>query len=243
MPPFSPSRSHLTIPRERTKPPLSSSLPIAPTSSNPSLPPSFLQTHTDPSPLTHQCTAINLLQSGTTNILILEKSAGLGGTWRDNRYPGCCCDVWSHLYSFSFDQNPSWTREYPGQEEILSYLQGVAHKYELYRYIRFNTSVTEARWDEGKGKWGVQVEVSGGKEREFVGEEGGYRIESDYLVSAVGQLNVPRLPDIEGLEGYKGKVMHSARWDWTYGLEGKRAAIIGELISPFEVWCQRAVNG
>jgi cation diffusion facilitator CzcD-associated flavoprotein CzcO len=101
----------------------------------------------------------------------------------------------------------------------------VAHRYELYRYIRFNTSVREARWEEGEGRWRVQVEVTGGKEREF-GE--GYELSADYLVSAVGQLNVPRLPEIEGLEGFRGKIMHSARWDWTYALEGKRTAIIGE---------------
>jgi cation diffusion facilitator CzcD-associated flavoprotein CzcO len=147
------------------------------------------------------------------------------------------------LYSYSFCPNPSWTREYPGQEEILSYLQGVAHKYELYRYIRFNTSVSEARWDEAKGKWGVEVEVQGGKEREFVGEQGGYRIEADYLVSAVGQLNVPRLPEIEGLEGFRGKIMHSARWDWTYGLEGKRTAIIGELVLFYAVAWHFATKG
>lgn len=132
--------------------------------------------------------------------------------------------MWSHLYSYSFEQNPDWTREYPGQEEILAYLQGVAHKYQLYRYVRFNTAVQEARWDEETKKWLVDVEVLGGKDAEFNRE---YTIKSDFLVSAVGQLNVPRLPDIEGLEGFKGKVMHSARWDWTYDLAGKKAAIIG----------------
>ncbi|ETN37694.1 uncharacterized protein HMPREF1541_07317 [Cyphellophora europaea CBS 101466] len=171
------------------------------------------------------CTAIDLLtRNRCQNFIILEKSAGLGGTWRDNKYPGCCCDVWSHLYSYSFEQNPAWTREYPGQEEILEYLLGVAHKYELYRYIRFNSAVEEARWDEIENKWKVDVEVQGGKDAEFGSH---YTITSDFLVSAVGQLNVPRLPDIEGLESFKGKIMHSARWDWSYDLTGKKAAIIG----------------
>jgi cation diffusion facilitator CzcD-associated flavoprotein CzcO len=156
--------------------------------------------------------------------VILEKSSGLGGTWRDNRYPGCCCDVWSHLYSYSFEQNPDWTREYPGQEEILSYLLGVAQKYGLYRYIRFNTAVEEAHWDDDKKEWKVDVRVLGGKDAEF-GDE--YTISAGYLVSAVGQLNVPRLPDIEGLESFRGKMMHSARWDWSYELKDKKAAIIG----------------
>lgn len=177
-----------------------------------------------------QCTAIDLLtRNQCQNLIIVEKSAGLGGTWRDNKYPGCCCDVWSHLYSYSFEPNAEWTREYPGQEEILGYLLGVAHKYQLYRYIRFNTAVQEARWDDEAKKWNVAVEVLGGKDAEF-GKE--YTVACDYLVSAVGQLNMPRMPDIEGLEGFKGKVMHSARWDWSYDLKGKKAAIIGALLSP-----------
>ena len=174
-----------------------------------------------------QCTAINLLTHPTdpiSNFIILEKSCGVGGTWRDNRYPGCCCDVWSHLYSYSFEQNPDWTREYPGQEEILSYLMGVAGKYGLWKHVRFNSGVEEAVWDEALQKWKVSVKVLGGKDVEF-GEE--YEIKADYVVSAVGQLNVPKMPDIEGLDAYKGKIMHSARWDWTYDLKDKKVAIIG----------------
>ena len=132
--------------------------------------------------------------------------------------------VWSHLYSYSFEQNPDWTREYPGQEEILRYLMGVAQKYDLYRHVRFNTAVESAQWDDASKKWKTTVSVQGGKDAEFGST---YTISSDFLVSAVGQLNVPRLPDIEGLEDFKGKLMHSARWDWSYSLGGKRVAIIG----------------
>jgi cation diffusion facilitator CzcD-associated flavoprotein CzcO len=132
--------------------------------------------------------------------------------------------VWSHLYSFSFEQNSHWTREYPGQEEILQYLMGVAHKYELYRYIRFNTSVESARWDDAEKKWKTEVTVQGSKDAEF-GDS--YTLTSDFLVSAVGQLNVPKLPNIEGVDLFKGKLMHSARWDWSYDLRGKKVAIIG----------------
>ncbi|KAK5102411.1 hypothetical protein LTR70_000197 [Exophiala xenobiotica] len=171
------------------------------------------------------CTAIDLIQrNNCKNFVILEKSGGVGGTWRDNKYPGCCCDVWSHLYSYSFEQNSDWTREYPGQEEILRYLVGVAQKYELYRYVRFNSSVESAKWDDATKKWNIDVRVDGSKDAEFGSQ---YTMKSDFLVSAVGQLNQPKLPNIEGVDTFKGKLMHSARWDWSYDLRGKKVAIIG----------------
>ncbi|ORY00542.1 flavin-binding monooxygenase-like protein [Clohesyomyces aquaticus] len=171
------------------------------------------------------CMAIDLIKRNQChNLVIVEKSSGIGGTWNDNKYPGCCCDVWSMLYSYSFEQNPDWTREYPGQEEILNYLRNVAHKYGLYKYIRFNTSVETATWDDATSKWKVDVKVTGGKDAEFSPQ---YTIESDFLISAVGQLNQPRYPEIEGLENFKGKKMHSARWDWSYGLQGRKIGVIG----------------
>ncbi|KAF2714814.1 flavin-binding monooxygenase-like protein [Pleomassaria siparia CBS 279.74] len=171
------------------------------------------------------CMAIDLIKRNQChNFIIVEKSSGIGGTWNDNKYPGCCCDIWSMLYSYSFEQNPDWTREYPGQEEILDYLRNVAHKYKLYNYIRFNTSVDSATWDASKSKWNVQVRVTGGKDAEF---NPAYTIDADFLVSAVGQLNQPRYPEIEGIENFKGKLVHSARWDWSYSTQGKRIGIIG----------------
>ncbi|OCK79129.1 cyclohexanone monooxygenase [Lepidopterella palustris CBS 459.81] len=171
------------------------------------------------------CMAIDLIKRNKChNFIIVEKSSGVGGTWHDNKYPGCCCDVWSLLYSYSFEQNPDWTREYPGQEEILDYLTGVAEKYKLYKYIRFNTSVEEARWDDAELRWKVDVKVSGDKDSEFGNK---YTITSDYLVSAVGQLNLPAYPKIPGIDEFKGKMMHSARWDWSYNFEGKKIAVIG----------------
>ncbi|KAK4985050.1 hypothetical protein LTR66_000197 [Elasticomyces elasticus] len=129
------------------------------------------------------------------------------------------------LYSYSFEQNADWTREYPGQEEILEYLISTAQKYNLYKYIRFNTSVEEAVWDDQEHKWKTKVKLSpGSKDSEYIPE---YTISSDFLVSAVGQLNSPKYPDIPGLEDFKGKKMHSARWDWSYDLTGKRIGIIG----------------
>jgi len=178
--------------------------------------------------LTHYggiCAAIDLLRRNEChNFIIVEKSGGIGGTWRDNIYPGCCCDVWSHLYSFSFEQNPGWTREYPGQEEILEYLTGVAQKYGLYRYIRFNTAAEQAEWDDLKKKWRTRVTVAGGKDSEY---GVAYTIDSDFLVSAVGQLNVPSYPKIPGIGDYAGKLMHSARWDWSYDMRDKKIAVIG----------------
>lgn len=136
----------------------------------------------------------------------------------------CIKDVWSHLYSLSFEPNPKWTREYPGQEEILDYLVDVAHKYQLYKHIRFNTAVEEARWDEGTKTWQTKLTRLGSKDAEF-GKD--YTVTSNFLVSAVGQLNVPKYPDIQGLDSFSGKLMHSARWDWDYDLKDKRIGIIG----------------
>jgi cation diffusion facilitator CzcD-associated flavoprotein CzcO len=158
------------------------------------------------------------------NFIILEKGCGFGGVWRDNVYPGCCCDIWSHLYSFSFEQNPEWTRKYSDQEEILAYLTGVAEKFGLYKHVRFNTTVEQAQWDENEQKWKTTVRVTGGKDAEF---RDSYTITSDFLVSAVGQLNFPSYPNIPGMDDFKGKLMHSARWDLGYELEGMNVAVIG----------------
>ncbi|KAF2434286.1 putative flavin-binding monooxygenase [Tothia fuscella] len=172
------------------------------------------------------CTAINLLRhTPIRNFLLLEKGSQIGGTWNDNQYPGCCCDVWSHLYSLSFEPNPSWSREYPGQEEIHAYLKRVCQKWGLYSFIQFNSVVEDARWDGETLKWCSKVRVTGGKSEEFAKE--GYVIKSDYLVSAVGQLNMPYYPDIPGLGEFKGTVMHSARWDWSKRIEGLNVGIIG----------------
>jgi cation diffusion facilitator CzcD-associated flavoprotein CzcO len=133
-------------------------------------------------------------------------------------------DVWSHLYSLSFEPNPKWTREYPGQEEILDYLVDIAHKYKLYKHIRFNTAVDEARWDEDTKTWETKLTRLGSKDAEF---GTGYTVTSDYLVSGVGQLNIPEFPSIPGLDTFQGKSMHSARWDWDYDIRGKRIGIIG----------------
>ncbi|EXJ95632.1 hypothetical protein A1O1_00754 [Capronia coronata CBS 617.96] len=140
--------------------------------------------------------------------------------------------VWSHLYSFSFEQNPDWTREYPGQEEILEYLMGIAQKYELYPYTRFNTAVDAAFWENAAKKWKTTVSIQGGKDAEF-GRS--YTVTSDFPVSGVGQLNVPNLPDILALDEFRGKLMHSARCDWSYYQRFPNWAI-PRLDAPIPSW-------
>ena len=132
----------------------------------------------------------------------------------------------------SFEPNPNWSREYPGQEEIHEYLIDVAHKYKLYKHIRFNTEVEEAEWNEATNTWQTKIIRNGGKEAEF-GQR--YTITSDFLVSAVGQLNIPKYPEILGLESFQGKVMHSARWDWDYDLRSKKIGIIGVGASSVQI--------
>ncbi|KAL4764175.1 flavin-containing monooxygenase [Aspergillus foveolatus] len=161
------------------------------------------------------CMAIDLIKRNKChNFVILEKSSGVGGTWRDNNI----------LYSYSFEQSTKWSRQFPGQEELLAYLTHVAEKYGLHKYVRFNSEVTEARWSEEEKKWKVSTKVSGDKDNQFTRS---YVLSTDFLISAVGQLNFPREPDIPGLKEFRGKMMHSARWDWTYNYENKRIAIIG----------------
>lgn len=129
------------------------------------------------------------------------------------------------MYSLSYEQNCDWTREYPGQEEILSYLVGVAQKYKIYEHVRFNTSVENAVWNDETKRWHVDVKTAeGSKDAEF---SPAYQIKTDFLVSAVGQLNQPKWPEIDGIENFVGKKMHSARWDWSYDLTDKKIAVLG----------------
>lgn len=128
------------------------------------------------------------------------------------------------MYSISHEPNPEWSREYPGQQEIHQYLKKICHKWGLYNYIRFNTSVEEARWQEKECKWSTSIKVTGGKAAEF-GDA--YSIRSDYVVSAVGQLNTPGYPDIPGIKDFEGVIMHSARWDWSKPTAGMRVGVVG----------------
>ncbi|MFF5988105.1 flavin-containing monooxygenase [Prauserella flavalba] len=158
--------------------------------------------------------AIQLRKEGREDFVILEKADDVGGTWRDNTYPGCACDIQSHMYSFSFEQNPEWSRSFSPQPEIYDYMRRVARKYDLYRFIRFGQEMTGARWDADENRW--YVSTSGGDE--FAGR---------YLVAGVGALHLPQIPDLPGIERFQGRSFHSAEWDHDFDLRGKRVAVIG----------------
>ncbi len=165
--------------------------------------------------------AISLKKAGIDSFTIFEKSDGVGGTWRDNTYPGSGCDVPSHLYSFSFAPNPDWTHAYSLQPEILAYFENCARKFDLPGHCRFRTELESASFDEAAGLWRLRTKD---------GEE----IAAEVLVSAVGQLNRPLYPKLPGLEVFRGKTFHSARWDHGYDLEGKRVAVIGNGASALQ---------
>ncbi len=166
-------------------------------------------------------TAILLKQAKITSFVLLEKAGEVGGTWRENTYPGAACDVASHLYSFSFEPNPAWSRTFSPQPEILEYLKHCARKYELLPYIRFHTEVTGARFDEGRGTWSVST-------------RGGLRVEARSLVLGNGALHIPTFPGIPGRESFQGVQFHSAQWRHDVELSGKTVAVVGTGASAIQ---------
>ena len=158
-------------------------------------------------------TAIRLRQSGITDFVVFERAAELGGTWRDNTYPGCACDVESHLYALSFTGRPDWTRKFAGQDEIWSYLRDTADAYGVTPHIRYRHGVTDATWSDAEARW--TIETSGGAYRAAV------------LVLAIGPLSEPVLPDLPGLNAFPGPAFHSARWRHDVDLRGLRVAVVG----------------
>jgi cation diffusion facilitator CzcD-associated flavoprotein CzcO len=164
--------------------------------------------------------AIRLKQEGFRDFVIFERAADVGGVWRDNSYPGCACDVQSHLYSFSFAPNPGWSRAFSPQGEIHAYLRDCADRFGIRPHVRFQHAVREARWDEARQRWHIET------------SEGPYT--ADVFISAVGGLSEPAIPDLPGLKRFQGKVMHSARWDHGYALAGKRVAVIGTGASAIQ---------
>jgi cation diffusion facilitator CzcD-associated flavoprotein CzcO len=167
------------------------------------------------------CAGIQLKKLGITDFVILEKAHRVGGTWRENTYPGAACDVPSHLYSYSFEPNPHWSRAYGGQAEILNYLEHVTDKYGLRSHLRFNQHVASAKFDEATGSWRVATAT-------------GDVLVARALLLGNGALHIPSLPDIPGLEDFKGKRFHSARWDHDYDLSGKRVAVVGTGASAIQ---------
>ncbi|NIJ13233.1 cation diffusion facilitator CzcD-associated flavoprotein CzcO [Saccharomonospora amisosensis] len=158
--------------------------------------------------------AIRLKQAGRHDFVILEKADDLGGTWRDNTYPGCACDIRSHMYSFSFAQNPDWSRSFSEQPEIWRYLRRLADDHGVAEHIRFGVEVTGARWDDDACRW--RLRTAGGEE--FSGT---------FLVDGTGALHVPNVPALPGLQDFAGTTFHSSRWKHDYPLDGKRVAVVG----------------
>ncbi|MFF7369425.1 flavin-containing monooxygenase [Streptomyces tricolor] len=165
--------------------------------------------------------AVRLRREGITDFVVLERADSVGGTWRDNSYPGCACDVPSHLYSFSFAPNPDWPRTFSGQRHIRAYLEHVTDLFGLRPHIRFGSEVTLMTWDGDHLRW--TIETSRGT------------LTADIVVSATGPLSDPKIPEIPGLESFPGKVFHSARWDHDYDLRGKRVAMVGTGASAIQI--------
>jgi cation diffusion facilitator CzcD-associated flavoprotein CzcO len=157
--------------------------------------------------------AIRLKQAGVDDFVILERAADVGGTWRDNSYPGCAVDVQSHLYSFSFAPNPDWTHVYSPQAEIWAYIKQVSEAHGVLGHVRYSHEVIGGDWDESTQRWEVRTTAG--------------RFNAQFVISGMGPLSNPIPPDIPGLETFAGHRFHSARWDHDHDLAGKRVAVIG----------------
>jgi cation diffusion facilitator CzcD-associated flavoprotein CzcO len=193
--------------------------------------------------------AMRLRRAGIEGFALIEKESDVGGTWLVNDYPGCACDVQSHLYSFSFEPNADWSREFSPQPEILAYLRRCADEYRLRPNISFDTQVVGAAYDEAAALWRVRV-ASATEMAAYLSKRGikpgdpwpkddpelpGTReLTTRVLVSGMGGLSTPAYPDLPGLSKFQGKTFHSQRWDHSYDLAGKRVAVIGTGASAIQ---------
>ena len=166
--------------------------------------------------------AIQLRKAGITNIVILERGTAVGGTWRDNQYPGAACDIPSNLYSYSFAPNPDWSRAYSGSREILGYIHHLVAEYQLEELIRFQQNVTAMTFDETAGLWRIETAQ-------------GERHVARAVVMAPGPLSNSSFPKIAGIEAFQGHKIHSAQWDHGYDFAGKRVAVIGTGASGVQI--------
>ena len=166
--------------------------------------------------------AIALRKAGFRDFVILEKASDLGGTWRDNRYPGCACDVPSPLYSYSYELNPAWSRLFAPQQEIWDYLRECAAKYEIGKHFRFGSKVESIDWDDHARRWTVRT-------------AGGDSYLAHAVVSGAGALHIPSYPEIPGMDTFSGAAFHSSRWDHSVGLTGRRVAVIGTGASAIQL--------
>jgi cation diffusion facilitator CzcD-associated flavoprotein CzcO len=164
--------------------------------------------------------AVALREAGIDDFVLLERGDDVGGTWRDNDYPGCACDVPSHLYSFAFAPNPAWSSTFSPQAEIQDYLRTVASARSLSGRVRLRTAVEAARWDAEAQRW--RLDTSSGP------------LSARVLVSAAGPLSEPSIPSLPGLDRFRGTVFHSARWDHSHDLSGERVAVVGTGASSIQ---------
>jgi cation diffusion facilitator CzcD-associated flavoprotein CzcO len=170
-------------------------------------------------------TAVALRRAGVDDIVIIEANEGIGGTWRRNTYPGAACDIQSHLYSFSFAPNRSWSRTYARQPEILAYLESVVDEFDLRRHLMLGTRVRTLCWNADTWGWDLQVDRAGHTAT----------LSADVVVCAVGLFGSVKLPDIAGLADFDGMLMHTAQWDHSIDLADKRVAVIGTGASGVQV--------
>jgi len=168
------------------------------------------------------CAAIKLLENGIRNFRVYEKSAGVGGTWYDNTYPGAACDVPSHFYCYSFEPNPNWSRIYSPQAEIQQYIEHCVDKYDVRPHLVHNSNLTSLVYIENAAVW------------EAVFEDG-QRVRARHVISGAGGLHKPSIPDFPGRDSYAGVSMHTARWDHSVDLQGKNVAVIGSAASAIQV--------
>lgn len=168
------------------------------------------------------CAAIKLKESGETDFLMLERATAIGGTWRDNTYPGCACDVPAHLYSYSFELNPAWSHTFAPGPEIWAYLERCTDKYDLRRHVVFKQTVQAFRFDAQSSTWHVQTQE-------------GSQYEAQFVIVGIGGLSNARRPDIDGAASFAGPQFHTAGWDHSVSLAGKRVAVIGTGASAIQV--------
>lgn len=166
------------------------------------------------------CTAIKLKQAGFTDFAIYEKASEIGGTWRENTYPGCSCDVPLHMYQFSFELDPGWNRKFVASADIKAYLEKVVDKYGLRSFIRFNTEIEEAHFDEARGLWLLA--------------SGDQKFEANVIAAGTGQLHRPLYPEIPGRADFQGPSWHSAGWNHDYDLKGREVGVIGTGASAIQ---------
>ncbi|CAN5612237.1 NAD(P)/FAD-dependent oxidoreductase [soil metagenome] len=164
--------------------------------------------------------AQRMKKAGLGDFIVLEKAASVGGTWRENTYPGCACDVPSHVYSFSFALNPEWTSTFSHQPEIKAYIERTADEHGLTPHVRFGVELTSAEWDPGEQRWNLETSTG--------------PISARVLIASSGPLHEPKLPDVRGIETFEGEAFHSAKWDHSVDLKGKRVAVVGTGASSIQ---------